>query len=80
MSAPRVVMSLAREIFRLKFAAHLSHRQIAAALRIGVGTVSNYLAAFERARLEFPLPAELDDALTAAVSARRRPGSKAVKV
>ena len=63
MSAPRVVMSLAREIFRLKFAARLSHRQIAAALRIGVGTVSNYLAAFERARLEFPLPAELDDAM-----------------
>lgn len=61
MSAPRVVMSLAREIFRLKFAAHLSHRQIAAALRIGVGTVSNYLAAFDRARLVFPLPADLDD-------------------
>lgn len=61
MPALRLDMRLVKEVFRLKFAARLSHRQIAAALRIGIGTVSNYLAAFERAGLSYPLPAELDD-------------------
>ena len=47
MPAQRLDMRLIKEVLRLKFAAQLSHRQIAAALRIGIGTVSNYLAAFE---------------------------------
>ena len=62
MPAHRLDMRLAKEVLRLKFADFLSHRQIAAALRIGSGTVSNYLAAFERARLTYPLPDELDEA------------------
>jgi transposase len=62
MSANRLAMRLVKEVLRLKFAAHLSHRQIAAALRIGVGSVSNYLSAFERSGLSYPLPAELDEA------------------
>lgn len=61
MPAHRVHMRLVKEVLRLKFAAHLSHRQIAAALRIGIGTVSNYLAAFERAGLPYPLPDGLDE-------------------
>ena len=62
MSAHRIDMRLVKEVLRLKFVAHLSHRQIAAALRIGIGTVSNYLAAFERSSLSYPLSAELDEA------------------
>lgn len=61
MPAHRLDMRLIKEVLRLKFAASLSHRQIAAALRIGIGTVSNYLAAFERAGLPYPLPPELDE-------------------
>ena len=62
MPAHRIDMRLIKEVLRLKFAAHLSHRQIATALRIGSGSVSNYLAAFERARLTYPLPAGIDEA------------------
>ena len=61
MPAHRLNMRLVKEVLRLKFAASLSHRQIAAALHIGIGTVSNYLAAFERSGLTFPLPPELDE-------------------
>lgn len=61
MPVPRIEMRLVREVLRLKFAASLSHRQIASALRIGVGSVSNYLAAFERAGLKYPLASDLDD-------------------
>jgi transposase len=61
MPAHRLDMRLVKEVLRLKFAASLSHRQIAAALRIGIGTVSNYLTAFERSGLTFPLPPELDE-------------------
>ena len=61
MPAHRLVMRLVKEVLRLKFAAALSHRQIAAALRIGIGTVSNYLAAFERSGLSYPLPAGMDE-------------------
>jgi transposase len=55
-------MRIVKEVLRLKFKAHLSHRQIAAALRIGTGSVSNYLAAFERSGLTYPLPSDLDEA------------------
>jgi transposase len=58
-------MRLVSEVLRLKHATKLSHRQIARALRIGIGTVTNYLAAAERAGLSWPLPAELDEAALA---------------
>ncbi len=58
-------MRLVSEVLRLKHAAKLSHRQIARALRIGIGTVTNYLVAAERAGLSWPLPAELDEAALA---------------
>lgn len=59
-------MRLVSEVLRLKHAAKLSHRQIARGLRIGIGTVTNYLAAAERAGLSWPLPGELDEAALAA--------------
>lgn len=59
MPAHRLDMRSITEVFRLKFAAGFSHRQIARALNLSLGSVSNYLAAFERAGLEYPLPAQL---------------------
>jgi len=58
-------MRLVSEVLRLKHVAKLSHRQIARVLQIGIGTVTNYLAAAERAGLSWPLPAELDEAALA---------------
>jgi len=50
------------EVLRLKHAAHLSHRQIARALKISTGTVTNYLSSAQRAGLSWPLPDGVDDA------------------
>lgn len=62
MPNPHIQMSVIREVLRLKYESHLSHRQIARALHISVGTVSNYLLLFERCRLEYPLSADLTEA------------------
>jgi transposase len=51
-----------KEVLRLKFAARLSHRQIARSLGLSVGVVAKYLTAASTAGLTFPLPAEMDDA------------------
>jgi len=48
MATERLPMHKAREILRLKWTAARRHRQIARALRVGVGTVS---AALERCTL-----------------------------
>jgi len=49
------------EILRLKFGAGLSHRAIARACGVGVGTVSEYCRRAAQAGLGWPLPEELDD-------------------
>ena len=61
MPAHRLDMRLVREVLRLKLGAGLTHRAIASALGLGVGTVTNYLAAFDRSGLGFPLPDDFDD-------------------
>lgn len=61
MSNPHIKMSVIREILRLKYESHLSHRQIARALKVSIGTVSNYLLLFERCRLSYPLCADLTE-------------------
>jgi transposase len=50
-----------REILRLKYEQELSHRAIAGACQISVGTVSEYLGRAKRAGLGWPLPPDLDD-------------------
>lgn len=65
MPNPRLTMTLIKEVLRLKYESNLSHRQIARALRISVGSVANYLAAFERCGLTYPLRAELTDEILA---------------
>jgi transposase len=51
-----------REVLRLKFDARLSHRAIAQACTVGLGTVTTYLQRAAAAGLAWPLPADLDDA------------------
>ena len=65
-----------REVLRLKHERGLSHRAIAQACAIGLGTVTLYLRRTAQSGLGWPLPAELDDA---ALEARlfRRPAPAA---
>jgi transposase len=50
-----------REILRLKYERRMSHRAIAQACVVGVGTVSEYIRRAKKAGLSWPLPADLDD-------------------
>lgn len=62
MAAKRLPMRKLREILRLKHEAGLSHRAIARACSVGVGTVSLYVRRAAEAGLSWPLPEALDDA------------------
>ena len=61
MGAKRLLMRKLREILRLKYECGMSHRAIARACGVGVGTVSEYVRRTAKAELSWPLPAELDD-------------------
>jgi len=66
MPVKRLSMRQIKEVLRLKFAAHLSQRQIARSLKLSTGVVAKYLAAAERAGLtSWPLPEEIDEATLA---------------
>ena len=65
-----------RDILRLKFESGHSHRAIARACSVGVGTVSEYVGRAKRAGLTWPLPAELDDAALEAKLFPLRPESE----
>jgi hypothetical protein len=62
MPARRLLVRKIREVLRLKHERGLSHRAIAQACAIGVGTVTLYLQRTSQLGLGWPLPAELDDA------------------
>jgi hypothetical protein len=51
-----------RELLRLKYDAGLSHRAIAQACAVGLGTVTTHLRRAAAAGLSWPLPDDLDDA------------------
>ena len=71
MAATRLLMRRLRELLRLKYAVGLTHRAIAQACAVGLGTVSEYLTRVTAAGLHWPLPDDLDDAaLEARVFAR----------
>lgn len=79
MAATRLLMRRLRELLRLKYDAGLSHRAIAQACVIGLGTVTTYLQRATAAGLTWPLPDDLDDAtLEARVFAR--PAAARVRV
>ena len=61
MATKRLPMRQIREILRLKYEQKLSHRVIAGACGVSLGTVSEYLGRSRRAGLDWPLPVELDD-------------------
>jgi transposase len=56
MPRERISMRKIRELLRLKFESDLSIRQIATSLRIGVGSVHEYLSRVRVAGLSWPLP------------------------
>ena len=62
MPAQRLPMRQVREVLRLKHAANLSERQIAAALRISRSTVAEYVRRAAVVGVTWPVPAKLDDA------------------
>jgi transposase len=71
MAATRLLMRRLRDVLRLKYDAGLSHRAIAQACTVGLGTVTTYLQRATAAGLTWPLPDDLDDAaLEARVFAR----------
>ena len=76
MPAARLSMRKIREVLRLKHERGLSHRAIAQACTLGLGTVSLYLQRTARQGLGWPLPAELDDA---ALEARLYPRATALR-
>ena len=62
MSAPRLPMRKIRNVLRLKHEQGLTHRAVAQACSIGVGTVTLYLQRAAALGLGWPLPPELDEA------------------
>ena len=62
MATTRLPMRRLRELLRLRFEAGLSHRAIAQACTVGLGTVTSYLQRAAAAGLAWPLPETLDDA------------------
>ncbi len=56
MAATRLLMRRLRELLRLKYEAGLSHRAIAQACAVGLGTVLAYLARAAAAGVTWPLP------------------------
>src|SRR5712691_11184578 len=62
MAATRLLMRRLRELLRLKYEAGLSHRAIARACTVGLGTVTTYLQRATAAGLQWPLADDLDDA------------------
>ena len=62
MSDSRISMRKLQEILRMRFEHRLSIRKIARSVRVSVGTVSNYVQAFERSPLSWPLPEDCSEA------------------
>ena len=66
MPAKKLPMKKIREILRLKHELGLTHRAVATACSVGLGTVTMYVQRAEEQGLSWPLPTELtDDALEA---------------
>ena len=61
MPRERLSMRKIRDVLRLKWACHLSERQIAQSCVLARSTISDYLCRAKAAGLTWPLPAEWDD-------------------
>ena len=63
MARPRIKMRKLREILRQKWALGRSHREVAASLRLSVGTISDVVRRAEKAGLTWAMVPESDDEL-----------------
>ncbi len=61
MATPRITLRKRRDILRLRLDAGLSIRQIQAVTKASIGLIQKFVARAEALRLDWPLPAELDD-------------------
>ena len=61
MSDTRISMRKLHEILRMRFDNQLSLRQISRSVRVSVGTVSNYVQAFQSSTLNWPLPDDFSE-------------------
>ncbi len=61
MATPRITMRKLRDILRLRLDAGLSIRQIQAVTKASIGLIQKLVARAEALKLDWPLPAELDD-------------------
>lgn len=61
MSDNRISMRKLYEIYRMRFDHELSLRQISRSVRVSVGTVSNYIQAFQSSTLDWPLPDDFSE-------------------
>ncbi|MES9986058.1 MAG: IS21 family transposase [Candidatus Thiodiazotropha sp. 6PLUC6] len=61
MSDSRISMRKLQEILRLRFDNHLSVRKISGSVRVSIGTVSNYIRAFEESSLSWPTAKDLSE-------------------
>jgi transposase len=61
MPAKRLTMRKIKEVLRLRYEVHLSHRDIHQALNIGYGTVVDYLQRAKVAGVEWPLAESMDE-------------------
>jgi transposase len=62
MSQERLSMRKIKEVLRLRYEKHLSHRAIARSCGIGCTTAREFVVRAQAAGLSWPLPADLDDA------------------
>ena len=77
MPKKRVDMSKIKDVLRLKFDSKLSNRDVAHCLKIGAATVSDILARFRTAKLQWPLP---DDLTETQLEARLYPNKRAPSI
>ena len=61
MTENRITMRKLLEILRMRFGSQLSLRQISHSVRVSVGTVSNYVEAFQESELSWPLAEDISE-------------------
>ena len=61
MTENRITMRKLLEILRMRFGSQLSFRQISRSVRVSVGTVSNYVKAFQESELSWPLAEDISE-------------------
>ena len=61
MTENRITMRKLLEILQMRFGSQLNFRQISRSVRVSVGTVSNYVKAFQESELSWPLAEDISE-------------------